>query len=150
MEERTGKTLTSIILAERTTRTKVLVLTKKKALDGWKETLNSYGRGGKASSKGGLQPFTLQDSKTTVYVTNYHQASKLQADYDLIILDEAHSYMSAYPKRGTMWKAVKKLTKGLPLIYLSATPYAQGYQLLFNQFALSDYSPWRRYANFYR
>jgi len=70
MEERTGKTLTSIILAERTTRTKVLVLTKKKALDGWKETLNSYGRGGKVSSKGGLQPFTLQDSKTTVYVTN--------------------------------------------------------------------------------
>jgi len=134
MEERTGKTLTSILLAERTTRFNILVLTKKKALDGWQETLNAY--------KG--------DNKTAFTVTNYHQAGKLVDKYDLVILDESHSYLSAYPKRGMIWKQVYKLTKNKPLIYLSATPYAQGYQLLYNQLALSSWNPFKRFNNFYR
>ena len=134
MEERTGKTLTSILLAEHTNRTNVLVITKKKALGGWNDTLTAY--------KG--------DGKTKFTVTNYHQALKLKPIYDLVILDEAHSYLSAYPKRGTIWKSVYKLTKGQPLIYLSATPNAQGYQLLYNQLALSDWSPFKQYKNFYR
>jgi len=148
-QERTGKTLASILLAEKSTRTKVLVITKKKALDGWEDTLAKY--------KG--------DGDTTFTVTNYHgihtryqtpkgkTAYRLNfkpSDYDLIILDESHSYLSAYPKVGVMWKSVKKLCSGLPIIYLSATPNAQGYQLLFNQFRLSDWSPFRAYKDFYR
>ena len=131
MEERTGKTLTSILVAEMSKIEKILVLTKKKALEGWHDTIKSFG------------------PKKIYKVTNYHQAAKLSADYDLVILDEAHSYLSAYPKVGKIWKDVFKLTKDKPIIYLSATPYAQGYQLLFNQFRLSSWSPWIRYKNFY-
>ena len=130
-EERTGKSLTAILLAEMTNRENILILTKKKALGGWNETLHSY------------QPDKM------FKVTNYHQACKLSNTYDLIILDEAHSYLSAYPKTGKIWRDVAKLTKGQPIIYLSATPYAQGPQLLFHQFKLSSWSPWNRYRNFY-
>ena len=148
MLERTGKTLTSILLAEKTTRTKVLVLTKKKALGGWNETIEAY----------------EGDGRTAFTVLNYHAvhtryktkagktAYKLNikpTDYDLIILDESHSYLSAYPKTGAIWRSVKKLCSGLPIIYLSATSNAQGYQLLFNQFSLSDWSPFREYKTFY-
>ena len=146
MEERTGKTLTSIVIAEKTTRVNVLVLTKKKALEGWYNTLDKYIGKHIGYTKDGY--YGNRDTKFTV--TNYHQADKLKAEYDLIILDESHSYLSAYPKRGTIWKSVKKLTKGQPIIYLSATPYAQGYQLLYNQLALSDWSPFSKYKNFYR
>ena len=149
MEERTGKTLTAIVLAEMTTRTNVLVLTKKKALDGWYETLDSYSGDKGRYGEDGLLHWELCGN-TTFTVTNYHQAVKLRKGYDLIILDESHSYLSAYPKRGTIWKSVSRLTKEQPLIYLSATPYAQGYQLLYNQLGLSSWSPFKQYKNFYR
>jgi len=149
MEERTGKTLTSMILAEMTNRTKVLVLTKKKALGGWNETIKAY-------AGDGITSFTVinyHGVHKAVTKPNGSRAYKLNIDpkdYDLIILDEAHGYLSAYPKVGAIWKSVKKLCSGKPLIYLSATPNAQGYQLLFNQLSLSDWSPYSGYANFYR
>ena len=163
MEERTGKTLASILLAEKTTRTRVLVLTKKKALGGWYETLDSYATNGRLCKESGLYTATLHNS-TYITVTNYHGVHRAvkkngktkyilkinPSDYDLIILDEAHSYLSAYPKLGAIWKSVKKLCIGQPIIYLSATPYAQGYQLLYNQLRLSDWSPFKQYKDFYR
>jgi hypothetical protein len=130
MEERTGKTLTSILMAEDSTAKNILVVTKKKALDGWNDTLAKF-------------------KHTKNYtVTNYHQVGKVVGSFDLIILDEAHSYLSAYPKTGKIWKDVYYITKRLPIIYLSATPSAQGYQLLFNQLRLSFWTPWK-YKNFY-
>lgn len=132
MEERTGKTLTSILIAEQANVKKVLVITKKKALTGWKETLDAFAH---------AKDYT---------VTNYHQASKFVNEYDLVILDESHNYLSAYPKHSTLWRSVKKLTIGKPIIFISATPYAQGPQQLFGQFALSSWSPWHKYNNYYR
>lgn len=176
MEERTGKTLTSILLVEITSRNNGLVITKKKALmgtkdthystakEGWYGTLNAY-TGNKAYlNKDGIPTWLLPDGKTRISVVNYHGVHKgvkkngkiayvqrlTSAEYDIITLDEAHSYMSAYPKPGTLWKSVKVLTTAKPLIYLSATPYAQGPNLLFNQLRLSSYSPFKRFANFYR
>ena len=111
---------------------KVLVITKKKALDGWFETLNAF------------------EYTKDYTVVNYHQAHKQTTKFDLVILDESHNYISAYPKTGKLWKEVKGLTKGVPLIYISATPYAQGPQQLFHQFALSSWSPWSKHSNFYR
>lgn len=131
-EERTGKTLASILICERTIVNNVLVITKKAALPGWRETLEAF------------------DHKKNYTVTNYHQATKFDgADYDLIILDEAHAYVSAFPKRSKMWKSIAKITEGKPLIYLSATPKAQGAQLLYNQFALSSWSPFRKWSTPY-
>jgi hypothetical protein len=66
------------------------------------------------------------------------------------MLDESHNYISTYPKPGKLWKEVKTLTAKVPLIYISATPYAQGPQQLYNQFALSTWSPWSKHSSFYR
>lgn len=134
MLERTGKTLTSILTCERCLNVKsVLVLTKKKALDGWLNTIENY------------------KPKIEFIVTNYHQASKIKPNsYDLVILDEAHSYISGFPKPSTMWKNVASLTKDKPIIYLSATPSAQGSCMLYHQFKLSSWSPFHEYTTFYK
>lgn len=134
-EERTGKTIASLLIAQKClTVNSVLIITKKKALDDWMKTLN-------ACSSWLTKDYT---------VTNYHQAKNEVACYDLIILDEAHNYISASPKPSAIWKAVKKLAKNLPLIYISATPHAQGRHQLYHQFALSDWSPWVKFKNFYK
>lgn len=132
MEERTGKTLTSILVAEQLSIDSVLVITKKKALDGWHETLEKF------------------ETKHNYIVVNYHQAHKIKDKFDLVILDESHNYISSYPKPGTIYKQVKQLVYGKPIIYISATPYAQGPQQLFHQFSLSAWSPWKKFINFYK
>lgn len=131
-EERTGKTLMSIVLTERLERVNsILVVTKKKAIAGWEDTLKAF-----AHNK-------------VYYVVNYHAAHKAKIDYDLVILDEAHAYISGYPKRGKIWKDLWKLCVNKPIIYMSATPCAQGRQLLFNQFALSSWSPFKKFKDYY-
>jgi hypothetical protein len=131
-EERVGKSLVTILIAERIKKIKsVLIITKKKSLDGWQDTLNRY------------------DHKKEYYVTNYHQVKKIDRDFDLVILDESHNYVSGFPKRSTMWTQIKKVTRLKPIIYTSATPFAQGYHLLYHQFKLSDWSPWAEWKNAY-
>lgn len=132
-EERTGKLIAAVVTAEMCASNieKVLVLTTKKALEGWKKDLANYST---------IKQFTA---------TNYHQAHKLKPEYDLIILDECHNYLPGYPKRSDMWHDVHKLTRGRPIIFSSATPHAQGRQQLYNQLALSTWSPWADYTNFY-
>lgn len=133
MEERTGKTLIAILVCERlkACHQNILVLTKKKALKGWQDTLQQFAH------------------QKIYFITNYHQACKLKPSYDIVILDEAHCYISAFPKQSKMWGDVKALTKNKPILYLSATPYAQGVHLLYNQLALSTWSPFRRYSTPY-
>ena len=131
-EERVGKTLPTIMIAESLAAIKrVLIITKKVAIAGWLETLNKY------------------DGTTKSYtVTNYHQAHKKDpAKFDLVILDESHNYVSGFPKLPKMWYGIRKLTKGKPVIFVSATPFAQGYQQLYHQLNLSCWSPWSQYEN---
>lgn len=132
-EERTGKTLTAILVAEKSKAKNILVITKKKALEGWNETLTAY-------------------PHNKVYkVTNYHQAHKVDpSNYDLIVLDESHNYISAFPKPGGMWKKLLDVCRNKPIMYMSATPYAQGPQMLYHQLALSSWSPWKNHKNFYQ
>jgi hypothetical protein len=133
MEERTGKTLTAILTVEKSNAERCLVITKKKALEGWKETLDK--------AKFITKHYTL---------VNYHQAHKhAHEHYDVIILDESHNYISSFPKPGKIHKELRPLCAGKPLIYVSATPYAQGPQMLFHQFQLSSFSPWSHHKNFY-
>jgi hypothetical protein len=131
MEERTGKTLTSILMAEMCDIRTVLVVTKKKAVTGWLDTLEQF------------------PHKHKYIVTNYHQVHKF-GRCDLLILDEAHNYISGCPKPSGIHKAVQNISVQTPIIYLSATPHAQGYQMLFHQFMLSSWSPWRKYKTFYK
>ena len=131
MQERTGKTLTSILICERTKCNNILVITKKKALVGWEETLSKY-----------------KHNKTYECI-NYESLHKCTFKPDLVIIDEAHSNLGAYPKVGKTWKEVFKFTKGKPIIYLSATPSAQTYAQLYHQFKLSSWTPWIKYPSFY-
>lgn len=131
MEERTGKTLTAILTAEKCAVKRVLVITKKNALGGWNETLSNF------------------EHNKFYRVINYHSVNKINSDYDLVILDESHNYLSSYPKTSKIWSDVHKHTKNKPIIYLSATPHAQGLQQLYNQLKLSSWTPWLKYKNFY-
>lgn len=132
MEERTGKTLTAILICEEINVQDVLVVTKKKALDGWAKTLAAF------------------KHKKNYDVVNYQQLSKVQPGfYDIIIFDEAHNYISSFPKPSVLWKICKQYAKGLPIIYMSATPHAQGLQLLYHQLALSDWSPFKKWTTGY-
>jgi hypothetical protein len=72
------------------------------------------------------------------------------SNFDVVILDESHAYLSAYPKVGAIAKIVQQICYELPIILLSATPYAQGYQLLFHQLNMSKYSPFDEFPNFYK
>jgi len=131
VEERVGKTLASILICEKCESVKtVLVVTKKKALDGWHETLDTYPHSKKYT------------------VTNYHQVKKF-GRHDLIILDEAQNYISGYPRQPAIHKAIKNISSGVPIIYLSATPHAQGYSMLYHQLSLSTWSPWASYKSFH-
>lgn len=131
MQERTGKTLTSILICEQTRCNNILVITKKKALVGWVDTLSKY-----------------KHNKTYECI-NYESLHKCTFKPDLVIIDEAHSNLGAYPKVGKTWKEVYKFTKGKPIIYLSATPSAQTYAQLYHQFKLSSWTPWIKYPSFY-
>ena len=131
-EERTGKTLSAILLCEQIAVTDVLVVTKKKAIEGWTDTIHAY------------QP------ENNYTVINYHSLHKLEkTDYDIVILDESHNYISGYPKKSAIWQKVRRFTEAVPIIYISATPYAQTPALLYHQLALSSWSPWLKYKNFY-
>ena len=130
-QERTGKTLTSILVAEKIKKNNILIVTKKNALKGWNETLNAY------------------KHKKNYTVTNYHQVSKLKNIYDFIILDESHNYITGYPKTSKIWKDLSKLTKNKPMLFISATPFAQGMQQIYNPLKLSSHSPFKNFKNFY-
>ena len=130
-EERTGKTLTALEAVERSNMMKCLIVTKKRAIDGWMETLEQW------------------PHKTQFVVVNYESVHKLKnTDFDIAILDEAHHAISSIGLPSKTWKKLFKYVKDLPILYLSATPYAEHVGLLFNQFKLSTWSPWNKYKSF--
>ena len=131
-EERTGKSLTALLIAEQALVIKVLIVTKKdKPLIDWATLLETY------------------PLNKIYHLVSYHQVCKMtDMDWDLIILDESHNYVSGYPKKSKLWNDLRKFTRGKPIIYLSATPYAQTPALLFHQLALSDWSPFYSYKNY--
>jgi hypothetical protein len=133
MEERTGKSLIGVMIVEAANVKKALIITKKKASEDWVNLVTAD-----------------YDVIKEYAVITYGSIHKVNPDdYDIIILDEAHNYVSCYPKPSSTWDKVVKVTKGKPIIYMSATPHAQGFQMLYHQFALSTWSPWWKYSNFY-
>ena len=121
-EVRSGKTA-SFILAAETITPKYIVITKKGAIDGVKKFTNN--------------------------VTNYHQVSKLKPEYDLVVLDECHRYITGYPKRSKLWKDIYNITsKAKYIIFSSGTPTPESYAMLFNMLSLSLDNPWNRYKKF--
>lgn len=133
LEMRVGKTLTALEVAKLSGAKCVLFLSKKKALGSIKK---DYDREG-------------YESAFELILTNHEQAKNVtRRDYDLVILDESH-VCGAFPKPTQRTQAIKSLVGERPLIMLSGTPSPETYAQLYHQFALSRYSPWARYRNFY-
>ena len=152
-EERTGKSLTSLLIFENIKAKSLLIITKKKALNGWHDILSSFGYS-VVSDLNKVPVYSKAIGSTTKFVTlvNYHNVGKLKeykSKFSIAIIDEAHSYLSAYPKTGKLWADTKSVVSNLPLIFMSATPYAESLSQIYNQLRISAYSPFRNYPNFY-
>lgn len=132
MMPRTGKTLTSLVTAEKFGARSVLFLTKKKAISSVKSDYDK------------LNP------SFKLICTNYEQIYTLSPsyEYDLVILDEAHG-LGQFPTPAERTKELKKMCVDKPIIYLSGTPTPEGYSQLYHQFYVSSYSPFKDYKNFY-
>lgn len=134
MEVRTGKTLTSLSIADQMNVGRVLFLTKKKAISSIQSD------------------FVLLGAKYEIVVINYESIHKLpKLDWDLIVLDEAHG-MGAFPKPSKRAKQVKELVlKNNPyVILLSGTPTPESYSQMYHQVYGLPSNPFSKFKNFYR
>jgi hypothetical protein len=85
-------------------------------------------------------------------VINYESLHKIpDFDWDLVILDEAHS-LGAFPKPNKRSKQVKELIKKHrpKIILLSGTPTPESYSQMYHQVFGIPNNPFSKYRNFYR
>ena len=137
-QPRSGKTLTSILVAEQTKANNIIVLTKKAAIDGWLK-------------------FTEQSSKNFT-VINYEQLGRIEGrsikykynpnDFQLIIIDESHN-IGAFPKPSSRQKIIRGFANQLPHIHLSGTPVIESACAIYHQMAISRYNPFYTIRTFY-
>ena len=135
MEVRTGKTLTSLSMADNINADNVLFITKKKAIGSI------------------TNDFDLLKPSFSICVINYESLHTIDPDinWDLIICDEAHS-MGAFPKPSNRAEAVKELIdKNNPMvILLSGTPTPESYSQMYHQVYGIPGNPFREFSSFYR
>jgi hypothetical protein len=134
MEVRTGKTLTSLGLAERLGVQNVLFITKKKAIS----SVDS--------------DYLLLSPNFSMFAINYESLHKLpDFEWDFVVLDEAHT-LGAFPKPSKRAKQVRELiAKFNPFVcLLSGTPTPESYSQMYHQVYGIPGNPFRQYTNFYR
>lgn len=132
MEVRTGKTLTALQVATNLQAKEVLFVTKKKAISSIDSDAVAFG------------------CKFNMAIVNFEQLHKVQPGFDLVIIDEAHS-IGAFPKPSARADELKRICKtDCHILYLSGTPSPESYSQFYHQFAISIFSPWNNYANFYK
>ena len=136
MEVRTGKTLTSLGIADRTEDVEnVLFLTKKKAI------------GSIVKDHEMMCPNSL-----FLFVINYESIHKApDIKWDMVICDEAHG-MGAFPKPSGRAKKVKEvINKSNPyVILLSGTPTPESYSQMYHQVYFISTNPFASYRSFYK
>jgi hypothetical protein len=129
---RTGKTRTAIRTAIEYGAKHVLVLTKKAAIDGWKSEWNK-----------------IDNYGMKITITNYEQINKVEGEFDLVVIDEAHNLGS----RGKPTKRVKDIRAvcyKLPAIFLTGTPTIETPLGIYHQWCITKHSPFNKYKNFYQ
>jgi len=131
MEVRTGKSLTALNTAQLFAAKRVLFLTKKKAISSIQWDYDNFG-------------FTFD-----LTIINDESLHLVNGEFDLIIHDEHHRF-GAFPKPNATAKEFKKRFSKLPMIFLSGTPTPESYSQWYHQFWVSDHSPYKNYANFYK
>ena len=131
-EVRSQKTLTALEAARLYGASKVIVVTKKKAIPSILSDYENFG-------------FDYE-----IVVINYESLHKLDNyDCDLVIYDESHS-LSGFPKPSVRTKLCKKLFFNVPCILMTGTSAVESYSQYYHQFFVSAYSPFSRYKNFYK
>lgn len=133
MEVRTGKTLTSLAIAEQMGAQNVLFVTKKKAISSieadYKKLNGSY----------------------ELTIINYESLHHIDDRFDLIICDEAHG-LGAFPKPSDRALRIKEIIKRDDpfVILLSGTPTPESYSQMYHQVYGIPNNPFKEFANFYR
>lgn len=134
MEVRTGKTLTSLGIAQRLRSKNVLFITKKKAISSITDDYN------------------LLSPDYNLVAINYESLHLVQDDHkwDMVICDEAHC-MGAFPKPSARAKLVGDvLRKYKPkVILLSGTPTPESYSQMYHQVYGIPNNPFAHHKNFY-
>jgi hypothetical protein len=135
MEVRTGKTLTSLGIAEKIGSKKVLFITKKKAIS---SISNDY---------------TALSPSFYLRIVNYESLHLVMNEekWDTIICDEAHS-MGAHPKPSARAKMVADVIKANKpyVILMSGTPTPESYSQMYHQVYGIPKNPFAEFSNFYR
>jgi hypothetical protein len=134
MEVRTGKTLTSLGIAERIGMTTVLFITKKKAISSIEHD------------------YELLNPGFRLTVINYESLHKVNPrGWDLIVADEAHG-MGAFPKPSGRAKKFKEFVfhSNPYVIFLSGTPTPEAYSQMYHQVYSIPNNPFRRHKSFYK
>jgi len=134
MEVRTGKTLTSLGISQEVKASKVLFITKKKAISSIQDD------------------YELFNPDFDLSVINYESLHKIpKYNWDVVICDEAHS-MGAFPKPSKRAKQVKVLLKhnNPYVILLSGTPTPESFSQMYHQVFGIPNNPFAQYKNFYR
>jgi len=134
MEVRTGKTLTSLGIAEELNAKKVLFVTKKKAITSI------------ASDCDKLKPSYY------LHVVNYESLHKIPSHkWDVVVLDEAHS-LGAFPKPSKRAKMAREIiyNNSPSVILLSGTPTPESYSQMYHQVYAIPLNPFKNYTNFYK
>jgi hypothetical protein len=85
-----------------------------------------------------------------ITIINYEQLHKHKSNYDLVIFDESHS-LAAFPKPSIRTKQAKRIcANGCKVILMTGTLLPESNAQIFHQLFVSNYSPFRNYANFYK
>ena len=123
MEVRTGKTLTSLGIADKMDIKSVLFITKKKAISSIEAD------------------YKLLKPNYAFNVTNFEAVHKVNGkEYDLIIVDESHS-LGAFPKPSVRTKRIKEIIGKKYCILLTGTPTPESFSQIFHQFWISEFTP---------
>ena len=135
MEVRTGKTLTSLSIADNMGCGNVLFITKKKAM-------------------GSIQSdYDMLSAGFKITIINYESLHTIDdKTFDMIVCDEAHS-MGAFPKPSERAKLVKEFihkNKNPYVVLLSGTPTPESYSQMYHQVYGIKTNPFKEYKNFYR
>lgn len=135
MEVRTGKTLTSLGIAENLYPKNVLFITKKKAISSIEAD------------------YKMMSPEYNMQVINYESLHIVMDEHkwDIIICDEAHS-MGAFPKPSQRADLVGQLVRKLnpKVILLSGTPTPESYSQMYHQVYAISGNPFSEFQNFYR
>ena len=135
MEVRTGKTFTSLSIADQLNVSNVLFITKKKAISSIESDYKS------------LSP------NFNIKIINYESLHLVMYEqkWDVVICDEAHT-MGAFPKPSARALLVASIfiSASPYVIFLSGTPTPESYSQMYHQVFKVRGNPFNEFKNFYR